>query len=509
MKKNTKILIIISAAAVLLTGLMLLLIFMPKSNSQNGAATFDEGIDMSTSVDSNGVHQAKINTDENGNIKNNSYGTLIEYVPADISSIHIENSKGTLDITSETPKGEATVYTVKGCEASELQPGIADAIASAVSQIDFSEVVTLDKSRAKEFGFDKPRATATVTYNDKTKAVIILGNNAPAGAATFLKFGDGDAVYLVEASSVSALDYGLTDLISLSINDTAANTNNAAASSITLSGSAFGDTIELVPNTDGKVSASYKITTPNSGYASETESSLVEGAIRGLYAESVKMVNPSSAQISELGLSSPYAKIKAVYPDATVEIYASKPDSQGKVNLMLKNGSAIYTMDSTKLPWVTTSYEKLRSEYVLYPKLTALSSMSINDGKKTYVFDLASREVKATDNQGSETTSTTTTVKYGKKEIELSYFSTMLQNISMTKLADIKSESAGGTPVLSVTYTYASGGSDKVEFYSTGSNRYVASVNGVSVGHVYTAGINKILEQPAKVSENKQVDVIS
>ena len=61
----------------------------------------------------------------------------------------------------------------------------------------------------------------------------------------------------------------------------------------------------LVPNNDSKNSASYKITKPNEGYASESESSLVEGAIRGLYAESVKMVNPSSSQLSELGLSNP------------------------------------------------------------------------------------------------------------------------------------------------------------------------------------------------------------
>lgn len=513
MKKNTKIFIIAAVAAVLLIGLMLLLIFLPKGDSE-GTATYDEGVKMSVSVDENGVHQAKIITDKNGNIENNSYGTLMEYVPADISTVHVENSKGTLDVVSYTPKDkegktEATQYTIKGYEDFELQSGIADEIASDASQIDFSKVITLDKNKSSEYGFDKPRATVTVTYTDKTKAVIYVGNDAPQSAGTYIKFGNSDTVYLVATDSVSAFDYGLTDLISLTINDSASDSDNSQASSITLSGSNFSKNIVLAPNTDGKVSASYKITSPIEGYASESESSLVEGAIRGLYAESVKMVNPSSSQLSELGLSSPYAEVKAVYPDATVDIVSSKPDGKGKVNVMEKGGNVVYVMTSEKLPWVTTSYEKLVSEYVLNPKMTALSGVSINDGKKTYDFSLSSKEVTTTDNEGSETTSTTTTVQYNKKEIDLSYFSTLFQNIAYTQLADHDCESAGGTPVLSITYTYSSDkSSDTVSFYETGANRYVASLNGTSVGHVHKSTINKVAGQVAEVASNKQIDSV-
>ena len=513
MKKNTKIFIVVAVAAVLLVGLMLLLIFLPKGDSE-GSATYDEGVKMSVSTDSNGVHQATIITDENGNIENNSYGTLVEYDTNKISTIHIENSKGTLDITSYTPKNEkgetdATVYTIKGYEDFELQGGIADTIASSAAQLEFSKVITLEKDKASEYGFDKPRSTVTITYEDKTKAVVYVGDDAPQSAGTYIKFGDGDAVYLVETDAVSAFDYGLTDLMSLTINDSATDSDNSHASSIKLSGSNFGSEIELVPNNDGKNSASYRITKPNEGYASESESSLVEGAIRGLYAESVKMVNPSSNQLSELGLSTPYAEVKAVYPDITVDVISSKPDGDGKVYIMEKGGKVVYVMASANLPWVTTSYEKLVSEYVLSPKMTSLSQVSISDGKKTYDFDLSSKEVTSTDNEGSETTTTQTSVKCNDKEIELSYFSTLFQNISYTELADNDSESAGGTPVLTITYTYSSDkSSDTVSFYETGANRYVASVNGKSAGHVHKSNINKAVKQIADVAANKQVDSV-
>ena len=86
-------------------------------------------------MDKDGVHQAKVNTDENGNIKNNSYGTLMEYYPANISHMHVENTKGTFDVLAETPEGEATIYTIKGYEDFDLQGGNPAMIASAAAKL--------------------------------------------------------------------------------------------------------------------------------------------------------------------------------------------------------------------------------------------------------------------------------------------------------------------------------------------------------------------------------------
>ena len=95
MKKNTKILIIVCAAALILAGLMCLLIFLPKGDgSSSGAATYDEGVKMSVTTDKDGVHQAQIQTNDKGEIDNNSYGTLMDYIPAKISKIHLRKQKG-------------------------------------------------------------------------------------------------------------------------------------------------------------------------------------------------------------------------------------------------------------------------------------------------------------------------------------------------------------------------------------------------------------------------------
>lgn len=499
MKKNKKLLLIIGAAAVLLVGLMLLLIFLPKGDSEE-TATYDEGISMETSVDENGVHQASINTDENGNIDNNSYGTLMEYVPAEIKTIHLENSKGTLDVTSYTPvddegNTDTTVYTIVGYEDYDIQAGVPDEIASSASSIDFLKVATLDKSKSGDYGFDSPRSVVTVEYTDGTKCIITVGDDAPQAAGTYIKFGSGDTVYLVSSDTVTPFDYGLTDLMSLTINDSASDTTNSQASSIKISGTAFSDSIVLEPNSDGKTSASYIIKEPVNGYANESESSEIEGGIRGLYAESVKMVNPSDSQLKELGLAEPYAEVEAEYPDISVHVLSSAPDSEGKVNLMVSGGKLVYVLDATSVPWVTTSYEKLVSEYVLYPKMTALSGITLETGGKTYELKLSTEE------SDDESTSAETTVTYGGDEIAIEKFSTFYDAISLIELADGKSDSTGSNAVTVIKYTYAEDNStDTVKFYDSG-DRYAAELNGQVIGHVHKAAVDNLAASAVELTK--------
>ena len=489
--------IIAAAAAVVLVAVILLLVLVPKGGSDGKTATLDEGVALERSVDADGMHQAVVLTDKNGNIENNSYGTLMEYYPANIKSIHIENAGGSFDVESDTPEGQATVYTLKGYEDFDLQSGNPDLIASAAASLSFSKVATLDKNKAAEFGFDKPRSTVTVYYEDDTKAVIIVGNDAPQQAGTYIKFGTGDAVYVAETDVVSAFDFSVNDLISLRINENADSTDNNELTSLTLSGAAFDKPLTLVPSENTNYSASYQMTEPVSRLANESESSLIAGGIRGLYATSVKMVNPSGEQLAQLGLDKPYAAVSADYPDATIELIAGKPDGDGNVNVMVKGEKVVYTIAAEKVAWCQTSYEKLCGEYVCNPKMTELSGMTVKANGKTYEFKLSSRESVTTDDKGVETSATVTTVTYGGKEIEIGKFSSFYNDIALIGLADAKTEN-GGSTALSVTYTFADGSSDTAEFLATG-DKYVAKLNGEIAGHCNKGDITRAVNGVAEV----------
>ena len=489
MKKKKTLIIVIIAAAVLV-GVMLLLIFLPKGSGSD-SSTVDEGVAMKTVTDKDGMHQAVVETEPNGEIKNNSYGTLIKNIPADIKTIHVENKKGTLDVISNTPKGEATVYKLKGYEDYALQSGIPDKIANAAAKLDFSKVASQSGDKKSEFGLDEPRATVTVTYNDKTKAKFIVGSDAPQSAGTYIQFGTEPTIYLCDTETVSAFDLGLNDFMDLNINKTADTTENNDASSITISGIGFDSEIVLKPNKDGKNAASFVMTAPSSGYANESEASLISGGIRGLYADSVEMVDPSDDQLKKLGLLSPHAKITAVYPDVTVKLIGSKPDGDGKVYIMTDGGKVVYKLFSEKAAWTATSYEKLLSDYVISPKMDSLSGVTVK-ADKTYDFSLDTKTSTKTDDEGSETTSTTTTVQYNGKDVDLGKFTTYYDDLSLIKLSEKKSKSFSGSPEISVTYTYSDGTTDKAEFYAAGNEFYTAVLNGKAVGSCYKADVVRI-----------------
>ena len=481
--------IIAAAVAAVLAAVVLVLVLAPKGGkSDSQTATFDEGISLTRSVDSDGVHQAAVKLDENGEIENNGSGILMEYYPADIKNIRVENKKGTLDVLSNTPKGEATVYTIKGYEDFDLQAGNPDMIASAAAKLAFAKVASVDKSKAGDFGFDKPRSTVTVSYSDSTKAIIIIGDDAPMQAGTYVKFGTGDAVYVADTETVAPFDYGVTDLISLTINKTGDSAANNSASSIKLSGAGFPESIELVPNTNENYLASFMMTAPDSRFANESESSLVSGGIRGLYAQQVRAVNPSDAQLDDFGLSNPNARLTAVYPDETVELIASKPDGNGNVNLMVSGRKVVYQIFADKAAWAKTSYEKLCYEYALNPKMTQLTGMTVKTGGRTYEFGLKTHESVTTDNQGSETKSTVTEVIYNGKDVELVSFTAFYDAVSLIVMSDVKSDSGSGTEAFEIIYTFADGSSDSVNFESA-SESYITKVGGKVLGHSAKADI--------------------
>ena len=494
--KKKKTLIIAIIAAVALVGVMLLLIFLPKScnsGAENSAATGDEADIVRLTTDSKGVHQVKI-TDEKKAASGDSEvsGTLIEYTPSQLKKIHVENKQGSFDVTANTPEGEATVYTLVGYEDFDLQTGAPDSIANAAARLEFSMIAGLDDG-GSDFGFDDPRSVVTVEYTDGTKSIFTLGNEAPQNKGAYAKFGDSDEIFVVNSETVAPFDFGVTDLISLTINTSAEAEENAQASEIAIT--ANGESVTLVPNTENNLNGSYFLTEPVKMIAGESESSKIEGGIRGLYADKVVMVNPSSGQLSDLGLSEPYAKVKAVYPDVTVALSASKPDSEGKINLMVDGEKVVYTLSAEKAAWVTTSREKLKSDYVLSPKMTSLKTMNINDTK----LDLSSRESTVTDDQGSETTSTITTVFRGTEEIQLDNFSPFFDEAAMIALADDKADNPSGKAALTISYTYADGNSDKAEFYEASDNRYVAVLNGTAIGHARKSDITRVLDDLKKL----------
>lgn len=515
-KKNShiKLLVATIVGAVVLASAVCLLIFMPSGDSDSSTDYEDVPAPF---VDEDRMWQV---TPEKVSKDNDVGGRLLDLVPADISTINVENEGGTFEITSETPTeqsgetdpdtGEAvettltTVYTLVGYEDFEMQSGVPDEIASVCSTLSYSAVVATDASKSLEdWGLDEPRSIVTVTFDDDTKAVIKVGADAPQGLGTYVMFGTGNAVYLCDADTVSALLFKVSDLMSLTITDSSSETGETDATQITLKGTAFENEIVLKPNTDlDHIQNSYIITAPEENYADDSAASLVTGAVLGLYADSVEMVNPSDAQLKKLGLSAPYAQVIAKYAGSTENLIASKPDSDGNVYVMNNGKKVVYKMAASNLGWVTTKYDDLVSPYVLYNKYSSLSGITVTAGDKTYDFKVTTTVTTSDD----ETETTDTVATYKGRELDQGNFETFYRNISMLTKLDLSAKSPSGSPALSVKYSYESGRTaDTIAFYKDSATKYTVTVNGKAKGTVNASYVEKLIEQAPDAAEDKEV----
>ncbi len=518
-KKNShiKALIAAIAGAAALVGVICLIVFVPKGGD-TPETNFEEA--AKPSLDENKMWQ--VTPKETSKDNEEAGGSLLDLVPADISKIKVENGGGTYEITSYTPteksdetdpetgkkvdKTLATVYTLVGYDDFEMQSGVPDEIANVCSTLSYNSVATADGSSSlSDWGMDEPRSTATVTYDDGTKSVIKVGADAPQGLGTYVMFGTGNAVYLCDKETVEPLLFTLNKLMSLTINESASETSDTDASQITLRGTAFDREIVLRPNPDtDHIQNTHIITSPETSYADDSAVSSVTGAIRGLYAESVEMVNPSASQLNKLGLGTPYAQVIAKYKDATENLIASKPDGEGNVYLMKNGGKIVYKMASANLGWVTVKYEKLISPYVLYNKYSSLSGIEVAAGSKSYDFKVTTTVTKADDDDKTESTNTVAT--YMGNELNQGNFETFYRNISMLTKLDLSANAPSGKPALTVKYSYEKGRkTDVLAFYKQSATKYAVTVNGSAEGTVNSSYVEKLIKQAPDAASDKEV----
>lgn len=495
-KKNLKItkgalwIIIGIVCVAIIVGVIFIVNSLPAKTEDT--TTYKEA-PMSHSVDEKGEHQAKVLLDDKGKLTENGSGTLLEYTPSDISKIEVENESGSFTILAQTNVGvdedgeetrDATVYTLVGFDGIDLQTGGPDTVANDVAKLTFNSVADYKGKNTGDFGFKKPRATVTTTYTDDTTSTIYVGDDAPGQAGTYIMFGDSDTVYLASAESVDGLLYSVLDLVSLTVNDQATDTANTSFEVLTMSGSAFDSTIELRDNDDEAINSSYVMVKPEKMFISEVEASNISGAIRGLSADEVMCVNPSSSQLSEYGLSSPYINLKAVYPDTTVNIKASTPNDG--YAYIITESNIIYKMADTKLPWLYTNMKKLVPEVVIDPSFTALSGIKVTDESGTYDLDVISVVETVDTTDGNTEDVTVTTAKYGDKELDSDNFQVFYQNICNMTNAGATTENGSGKPALTIELSYSTGrANDVIKIYPTGNSKYIAELNGKTVCLVY------------------------
>ncbi len=534
--KNKKPLITaVSVIAVLgcLIGLFFLVKNVVPDNSENNTQptypTDENGEQYATDLKGNKIKSEK---DADGNIIIAGVEELISHVPADIKTVKVTNESGTFELSAETPtevttdadgkkttQSLETVYKLKGYENAPLETGMPDAVANDAAAVTTTNVVDITGANPSEYGLDKPNATAEVTFTNKNKRTIFVGNAAPDNAGTYIMVDGDKAIYLVDSESVDSFLYKSMSLLDKTVTTASDSDDGATPKKVKISGANFPKTMEFVPNDDETVStAYYKMTEPTKCFVNVGNGSKVLESLRSVTANDVLAYKPDSKTLQKykIDTENPYAKLEAEFTDTNILLYAAKPieeksdDDTGAITTSVyvynPESKMIYSLTADKVAWVTTSYEDLVFEYVIKSNLPSIKTLEVTAKNKTYTFTLSTETVK--DDKGIETSKTI--VKSGDKTIDTEKFDVFFQNLESATINKVKSGTVSGDAVLTVKISYNTDKeSDVVTFYKGDTGKYNFSLDGNNIlGDVFDTYVNKIVEDVPKIAKGETVTSI-
>lgn len=481
-KKKLLILLFAVIALVIIAGVILLLtLCVPQKEIEST----HEDASITLKVDKEKIHQADVAKDENNNIKQNGHGSLIKVDTNTLSTIKVNNQSGSYTIISNTPTRkengkettEKTIYKIKEYPDMKIKDGSVDAVATAVSNLSFSTVVSVN-ANLSDFGLDKPRATVTSAFKDKSLSKITVGNDAPQDAGTYILFGSEKTVYLIDKETASNFLYSVLDFASLEISKSG-DSNSSTCQRLTLSGSKFPDEISLSQNKDKEIDASYNIISPLKSFANEEESTSISGALRGLTATKAVCINPDENDISKYGLSSPYVKANALFSDITYTYLTSKP-KKDNVYIMLDNGNMIYEIALSSVPWAETDLTKLKGKYVLPVNKEYISNISCKISSGTYSVDVSTTE---------KDDEKITVASFQGNKLNSESFNVFMQNFNLMEIVGEPSETdSSPTTVITVKYN-TERDDDVIKIYNTGATKIPVTLNDEPVGSIYKSYI--------------------
>jgi flagellar basal body-associated protein FliL len=400
MKKQVRTLIIISVTVLLLVGLLLALIFlMPEKDD-------DENTSSTTSNETT-IDVVSKTTDDEGNI-----------IDQPVKKAVIKN-QAEYEISENKDKKLA----VKGYEDLPVNESEIDLLTSNLASLTASRKVADDSSNAAEFGLDKPRATAEVTFHDDTVIKYELGNDAVGDLGCYIRIEENGPIYLVNSSFADYLlnkpeVYIGTILITppetktdSDSSDTDSSNDTAVLRSLKLSGSFRKDSPfeiainEKPDNKDWFSIYSYLITSPIKKGVRDNFNSTAQ-TLTSLHAIEAVKAHPTSEQLKEYGLDNPYSiaemtlavqSSKTTDDDKTITTFYNstkhvvklgKKDKDGNYYALVNDINAVYLLSDSAVPWVEMRYNEVATELLFLRDIQTIKTVEVEVNGKNTKFDI-------------------------------------------------------------------------------------------------------------------------
>lgn len=422
LKKQTRTILIASAAALVLAGALVLVTVLLRQDNTGSSGS---------------VSHVEVDTSE----------VLLDKAKVGVSKVDIRNQDATYTIYYDKSED---VYRIKGYEDLMMDDEVTNSLTTYASTITAAKKVE-KKAPLKDYGLDKPAATATIRYKDGSTATLSVGNQTPAKDGYYVRMDGNEAVYIFEADKATIYTFMPAAYIETTLITPPDAKKDDTKGTVMLKEIAYSGTNFSTPmrirrsyHTDSEELSlfSYIITKPFLRSTADAAGTAL-ASFKSLIANQAVILHPTAAQKAKLGLDHPAIKMQVTlaietskgtkqsgatevqineyYGDTTSTIRVGDKDQNGDYYVMVDGINAIFLVNSESLSMIAErTYENTVNPLLFLKNIADLSRIVIKADGKTYDFRL-------THYPNKEDESEKMTVTMGKKTYDTTEFRELYQ----------------------------------------------------------------------------------
>lgn len=275
----------------------------------------------------------------------------------------------------------------------------------AIDQVD-------DVNHLKDFGLDKPAATAKVTFTDKSTVTIQVGNVTPDETGYYVKTSVDDKVYIFDSDAALPFTYRRTafvDVTMISAPTVLKNDTNGkpVLKEVSYSGKKYPTPFVIrrsyQSDSEEMTLFSYIISEPYQRGTNDAVSNQL-GSFSGLYAEQAMVLHPTAAEKTALGFDDPLAVLNITmavessdekdekkiryYNDTTSTVTIGSMNNDNYV-VMVEGLDIIFIVEKGAFSALAErTYDNTVNPLLFAKNITEIGRISITLNGKTYDFQM-------------------------------------------------------------------------------------------------------------------------
>lgn len=422
LKKQTRTILIASAAALVLAGaLVLVTVLLRQDNAGSSGSTSHVEVDTSE--------------------------VLLDKAKVGVNKVDIRNKDASYIVYYDKSED---VYRIKGYEDLMMDDEVTKSLTTYAATITAAKKVE-KKAPLKDYGLDKPAATATIRYKDGTTATLSVGNQTPNQDGYYVQMKGNDGVYIFEPDKATIYTFMPAAYVETTLITPPSAKKDDANGAVVLKEIAYSGANFKTPmkirrsyHTDSEELSlfSYIITKPYMRSTSDSAGTDI-ASFKSLIASQAVILHPTASQKAKLGLDSPDVKMQVTlaietskgtkqsgatevqineyYGATTSTIRVGDKDQNGDYYVMVDGINAIFLVNSESLSMIAErTYENTVNPLLFLKNIADLSRIVIKAEGKTYDFRL-------THYPNKEDESEKMTVTMGEKTYDTTEFRELYQ----------------------------------------------------------------------------------